>query len=165
MRQKGKKVRMLFSFFFPSKLEVQARVRMCRSFFCRINLLLPFSFFRLSLSSSLLLWLFFLLTHCLFCISINIISPRLRSLSHQYSLLFTHISILQHISPWEAKVKQCVDLILDCKHQDVNWDLSWALYPSQKFSFKAQFESLPTWMDKPAKSKEIDRYTKKRESI
>lgn len=86
-----------------SKPEVQAQVRACRSFLCRLNLLLPI--FCLAAFISFLSFLSHSIT-IFMCLSSHFLSSLL-------SLLFlAHISWLQSSSNIEVKVQQYVDLIL-----------------------------------------------------
>lgn len=94
MRGRGSKRRMLISLLSPSKPEVQAQV--CRSFLCRLNLLLPIfcSAVFIFLSPS---FPFFLTPSLSLCVSLNIPFPLLSCLFdsslHLFPSVMTSFSI------------------------------------------------------------------------
>lgn len=90
----------------PSKPEVQVRV--CRSFLCRLNLLLPIFCLTAFISLSFLCFLSHSLAvfMCLSCVFYS-------------SLTFPRFNP----PTFEVKVQEYVDLILDWKQQDVVWSI------------------------------------------
>lgn len=117
-RERESKKRMWLSLYLlsPSKPEVQAQVRVCRSFLCRLNLLLPIfcsaAFIFLSPSFA-----FFPTPSLPSCVSLNILYPPF-SLS-PISFIPRSRFLASILQPFEVKVQQYVDLILDWKHQGV----------------------------------------------
>lgn len=95
----------------PSKPEVQAQVRVCRSFLCRLNLLLPIfcSAALIFLSPS---FAFFPTPSPSLCVPLNILYPFFFLCFFYSSLIFPHANP----PTIEAKVQQYVDLILDLKN-------------------------------------------------